>query len=427
MYQTKKNVELQNIKVQNFKSFQNIDLTFGDLNVIIGANASGKSNFVQIFNFLSDIRKHGLDNAISLQGGIEFVRNFKIGANANIIFEIKVRFPRPVFLRYPLRRNMGRIQIKSFTYRFEIKPGKRSGYKIVNDKATLGVQVNLREPGIGQKSFTSQKSFDGELILSNENNRIKLTNNFSENMDVKLRSLDFLFHRDRIPSKSLLLETFEFRYFLEPQVMDFLDEMAIYDFDPKLAKRAVPLRGKVELENDGSNLAVVLKNVLENRDSRRKLSNLLSYLLPFVDSINIEKFADKSILFKLKETYYKNQTLPSSLISDGTINITALILALYFQDNKITFIEEPERNIHPSLMIKIIELMKEASQIGQIMVTTHNPELVRYAGIENIFLVSRDSDGFSNIIRPSEVEEVRDFLKNDMEIGELYIQNLLGD
>jgi len=64
----------------------------------------------------------------------------------------------------------------------------------------------------------------------------------------------------------------------------------------------------------------------------------------------VEKFADKSLLFKLKESYNKKQYLPASLISDGTISITALIIALFFEKRPLTIIEDPERNIHPYLI-----------------------------------------------------------------------------
>ena len=88
-------------------------------------------------------------------------------------------------------------------------------------------------------------------------------------------------------------------------------------------------------------------------------------------------------------------------------------------------IEEPERNIHPYLISKVVNMMKDASQRKQIIVTTHNPEFVRHAGLENILLVSRGEDGFSIITRPADKEEVKTFLKNDIGIDELYIQNLL--
>ena len=46
---------IRRIQVENFKSYRNLDVTLGRLNVLIGANASGKSNFVEIFRFLHDI------------------------------------------------------------------------------------------------------------------------------------------------------------------------------------------------------------------------------------------------------------------------------------------------------------------------------------------------------------------------------------
>ena len=202
--------------------------------------------------------------------------------------------------------------------------------------------------------------------------------------------------------------------------------MIVYDFDPKLAKKAVPLKGKVELENDGSNLAIILKSVIENKEKKRMFSNLVTDLLPFVKSVDTESFADKSILFTLTETYFKNKSLPSSLISDGTINITALIVALYFQQHSLTIFEEPERNIHPSLISKVIAMMNEISSTRQILITTHNPEIVRYAGLENLFTVRRNKEGFSEIIRPLDREEIRTFLENEMEIEELYVQNILS-
>ena len=61
----------------------------------------------------------------------------------------------------------------------------------------------------------------------------------------------------------------------------------------------------------------------------------------------------------------------------------------------------------------------------QIVVTTHNPEFVKCAGLENILLVSRNEAGFSTVSRPADKEEVKTFLKNDIGIEELYIQNLL--
>jgi predicted ATPase len=207
----------------------------------------------------------------------------------------------------------------------------------------------------------------------------------------------------------------------------FFKDISIYDFDPKLPKESTPLTGKTELEPDGRNLAIVLKNILDDEKKSESMFTLMKDLLPFIEGLTVERLADKSLLAGLREVYSGKKFLPASLMSDGTINITALIIALYFEEKPVIAIEEPEKNIHPHLISKIVDMMKDVSErFGkQIIVTTHNPEMVKYAGIENILLVHRDGRGFSKISRPSEKEEVKIFLENEMGIEELYVQNLL--
>jgi predicted ATPase len=71
-------------------------------------------------------------------------------------------------------------------------------------------------------------------------------------------------------------------------------------------------------------------------------------------------------------------------------------------------------------------MMKESSKRKQIMITTHSTEVVKHASIEDLLLLSRDTEGFSVVSRPADKEEVRIFLENEVGIEELYVQNLLG-
>lgn len=89
-------------------------------------------------------------------------------------------------------------------------------------------------------------------------------------------------------------------------------------------------------------------------------------------------------------------------------------------------IEEPERNIHPFLISKVVDMLKEVSANRQIVITTHNPEIVRQVDLAHILLLSKDKEGFSTVSRPGENKEVKIFLENEIGIGDLYIQNLLG-
>jgi predicted ATPase len=202
--------------------------------------------------------------------------------------------------------------------------------------------------------------------------------------------------------------------------------MKVFDFDPWLLKRAVPIMGKTELEKDGSNLAIVIKNILEDPAKKSEFLTLIRDMLPFVDEVAVEKFMDMSLFLKLKEVYSRNKYLPASVVSDGTINIMALIIALYFEKRPVTVIEEPERNIHPYLISRLVEMLKDASRTKQVIVTTHNPEMVKHVHLDDILLVSRDKEGFSRVARPGTKKEIRAFLEHDIGIEDLFIQNLLG-
>src|SRR5260370_1862148 len=84
-------MRLTSVRARNFKSFRDLDIQLDNLNVLIGANASGKSNFVQLFAFVRDIVESGLDNAISIQGGAQYLRNINCEEGANVTIELSVQ------------------------------------------------------------------------------------------------------------------------------------------------------------------------------------------------------------------------------------------------------------------------------------------------------------------------------------------------
>ena len=414
-------MSIKRIEVRNFKSFKELKVDLGKFNVIIGANASGKSNFVHIFEFLRDIVNSGLDNAVSLQGGVEYLRNMNIGSSEDLSIKI---VSDQEFAWLGRRTKAGLMAIKTYQsiYEFTLRFHKRgSGFKIAKDGLTQKCSI-IELEGKGRKIKEKEILGEGEILISRSNGRVKIDLKIPSHIPLKKEDIYPPFLREkRLLEHTLLIET----PFFMPPLEEILSGIAIYDFDPKLPKKATPITGKAELEGDGSNLSIILKNIIENKENRRKLFNLVKDLLPFVDNLDVEKFADKSLLFKLKEAYFDTQYLPASLISDGTINITALVVALYFEKKPFVIIEEPGRNIHPSLISKVVEVMKDASQKKQVVITTHNPEFVRHAGLENILLVSRDENGFSTISRLADKEKIKTFLENEIGIEELYIQNLL--
>lgn len=403
----------RDLQVSNFKSFRYAGIEgLGRFNVVIGANASGKSNFIQMFRFLRDISSHGLSNALSLQGGIDYVRNALLPSTEPLRF--RIAYDANLELK---RGNIG-IRIGKVVYEFALRFMKKGrGYTVAKDVLTKSLE--FFEPPRGNKIG------DGRSSLINQAGKIGYELDLPKGIPLVADDIIPGFLREeRLRDDALLLETpfFEFIHHFE----NFFDRMAVYNFDPRLPKRSASMTGKMDLEEDGSNLALVLKEIISNKETRRKFTNLLKDCLPFVEDLDVEKLGDGSLIFKLRETYAKDSYLPATFVSDGTIQITALIVALYFEAKSLLIIEEPEKNIHPHLITKVVGMMKDASAKKQIIVTTHNPEIVKCAELENILLVSRNREGFSTVSKPGERAEVRAFLNNEVGIEDLFIQNLLG-
>lgn len=426
-------MSITNVKLSNFKSFENVEIDLNDFNVLIGTNASGKSNFVQIFRFLRDLANRNMETAISKQGGLEYLRNVKLGASQKLSIEVtsqkKFKFPIEIGAdKYILAK------IIEVNYKLVIQfTDKKPGYKISKECVKFISDFHDLTPDSNEKVLLLSSASEGEKLgegiisLSNICGKINIT---LKNTEIQIDSEDI------IPKTILnLIESVT----EENPIMSLLDtplaglpvnwnsiftDIAIYDFDPKSSKITTKHTSN-QLKENGENLAFILQHIKNDEEDERKFLNFIQDLLPFVDDINVESFVDESLIFLLKEKYFKKD-LPASHISDGTINIIDLILALYFERERFIIIEEPERNVHPKLLSKIVQMMKESSKSKQITITTHNPEVLKYSSNEDIYFISRDRKGFSTISKPSEIEELKPLL-DEIGIEELYIDDMLGE
>lgn len=413
---------IREISVSNFRSFRELQIEPDNFNIIIGSNASGKSNLIQIFKFLRDIAKYGLNNAISLQGGVEYLRNTNIGAKQpfsfRILYVLEEKREDVIAVKDGLPITFEPYEI---LYDFSLSfPDTGECYEVTRD--LLVITGTFSRPGAEEATNLGM----GRITLARIDGSVVYGIVPPEMLVLQDQELfPQYFQKREIPDRWLIMNLPVPLPGIPPLEWIFRG-MKVFDFDPRLLKRAVPIVGKTELEKDGSNLAIVIKNILEDPVKREEFLGLINEMLPFISEIAVEKFMDMSLFLKLKETYSGNKYLPASMISDGTINILALVIALYFEKRPVTIIEEPERNIHPFLISKLVEMLKDAASKKQIIVTTHNPEMVKHVAVEDILLISRDHDGFSRVIRPGTKKEIQVFLENEIGIEELFIQNILG-
>jgi len=143
-------MQIKNIKVSNFKSFEEVEIELGRFNALIGANASGKSNFINIFQFLKDIVENGLDNAISMQGGVDYIRNINIGASKNLSIELHIDSKdEPIKFGAEKDKELIGISAYEFMYKFSIEfYKKKRGYRIADERLEANCDfVELEKKG----------------------------------------------------------------------------------------------------------------------------------------------------------------------------------------------------------------------------------------------------------------------------------------
>ena len=423
---------IKRISVSNFKSFKHLDVELDNLNVLIGANAAGKSNFLAILMFLRDIARHGLQDAISMQGGVEYLLNTKLGISEPLSVTVVFAPPKDDREGFGLGWFDGeadsslniKVEHYEVIYDFAIAFTEES-FTILQDKMTEKFAVTelmLLDMQAEDNDKIFKVSEKGEFTLSNVDGRLE--HNLIWPDPLPKPDVRHSLRARGLPDKTLILEEYLFSS-IATRLIHHFRTISIYDFDLKAPKKAIPMTGKAQLEEDGGNLAIVLKNILNDKDKKRKFSNLLVYLLDFIDDVRIKEFAGKFLFFTFQEKHTPNHYLPAHLMSEGTINMVALIVALYFEEKSPIIIEEPERSVHPFLIAKVADMLKEISQKKQLIITTHNPEIVKYVGLENLLLLSKNQAGFSTISKPGARAEVKIFLENEIGIDELYVQNLL--
>ena len=424
-------MQIESLFVSNFKSIENIEITFEPLTIFIGANSSGKSNLVSVLRFIAHISCRGLDKAVALQGGIKYLTNANLPNGTPIHIKFKLDVKDDAWRRVTQVKNV-ELTLNKIDYDFEITPNlKGHGYKISYDHLSISYLINDESTSVQSESdiqaqyvisYTRNKT-NTQVVPQHEivGNDCKITKENVFNLDTIKKYFEFRINENR---NELML--FYIAIFLPPTFSES-DFIRIYDFDPRQLKHAAPMMSEKSLAEDGSNIANVLQRLNNTKENRDKLNLILKNILPFIQDIKTESNVDQSIIYKIKDTY-SHKEFYANFQSDGTVSIIAMVIALYFESlSEIIVIEEPERNIHPQLISKLMALMEDVSRNKQIILTTHNSEVLRHTSLKNVRFIKRNEKGVTTVSKPEDSPTVKCFLSNDLGVDELFIQNVLGE
>lgn len=381
---------IEKIRLRNILSFgdKGEEIELQPLNVLIGPNASGKSNFIDVLKLLRALpQDKGLVNYISRNGGIsEWIWK---GKN-NEVAEIDISFEPFIWSdRHDAPYN--RI------YLFEIRFADRfQRIQIEEEKIEC---INLNDPS-QNKNQLFRNIYDPNS-LQRENSIL----NFTRNYKTSEISYGFGFVIDRFSTFTVFsdLRTNRRSSIRKPQVPD-----APNDF----------------LEEDGSNLALVLNDLEHRGDTKDEIVLNLKKFNPRIKDYSIRILGGTVQLFIREEGLEK--PISAMRLSDGTLRYLCLLAILcHPEPPPLICIEEPETGLHPDILPTIGELLIEASKRTQLIVTTHSDILVSsFSEVpEAVLVCEADEDGTH--LNRLDGEKLKGWLKK-YQLGDLWIRGEIG-
>jgi predicted ATPase len=383
---------IKRVKIQNYKSFQDLTVELRPLSVILGPNAAGKSNFLDALYFLSRaISQKNLKEAFEGHRGLP-LESFYYGDegydgnlkknNLKFTIEVDVELSPATIEKVEEIVQAKRKGIDSpglsktiitehlLRYHLTIEALPETGYLRVMDERLCAIKRNGEEK--------KRRAF-----LEREERRIHLR------MEGQAHPV---FHQMGLDHTIVSTALYEPHY---PHITAFRMELAnwyTYYLEPKtLMREEVPLAEIESLGPRGQNLAAFL-NTLKHRHKEdfESLNLSLKCILPTGASIEVEHLKEGRVGLRLSEN---GLWFSARLISEGTLRLIGLLAAIHPR-NPATMVafEEPENGVHPVRLKIISDVLKNAAHSNgkQIILTTHSPVLPACFENSDLFICSKE-------------------------------------
>ena len=375
------------------------------LNVLIGPNGSGKSNFIEAFELLR-VLPEDLSIALAAGGGVkEWLWKGDHPDRAMACIELMLDQVEkeagvwtggagPLSYRFRFGEAGGRLRV------FEewIGPGAPGG----DGEPPFYYWHSHDEPG---GPFIDVR--DG---LSRED-RLRSRPDIASDRSV-LKQLRDPFNYPEI--------TWAGRIF--PQIQTFGE----WSFGRKAEVRQ-PQRADLpedRLLRGASNLAAVV-NQVENWGKWQEFNELLKRFFPRFERLSTWVFGG-TVQLRLHETGF-DTPIPATRISDGTLRFIAMLaLLLSPEPPPLVCIEEPELGLHPDAVALMAEVLAEASERMQLVVTTHSDALVSALTSRPSAIIACERPGDATILRRLDPERLAHWLEDDYGLGDLWRMGALG-
>jgi predicted ATPase len=334
-------LKLISAKIKNFKSLGDVDLNFRDLTILVGANASGKSNCLGALRFLSKLLKDQEFPSLNYMDSI-----LRVGEK-QIFYELTIEDDED---------NNDKIEYKLVLSISENNTLINKEYLLVNEIEVINI-------------------IDGQGIVKDENGENSLPYNFSEGDGLTLADVGKYGNKP-----------------ITKKLASYIKDWKFYDVDPDSVRRHSIMSKFViykylqhderipSLDTDGSEVEDVLQYW-----HRRDKNNFDKVSQELYECLKIKLKLDDVAEPLIKVIEEDGKKIALSNMSDGTLRLIAYFIMLYQSDvPTLIGIEEPERNFHPGILQDIADLIKRLSKRTQVIFTTHSSQLLDCFSTEEI-------------------------------------------
>jgi len=390
-------MKIEALRVKNFKTFKDIKLTnLPAISVFIGANGTGKTTLFDVFGFLRDSLQDNVKVALQKRGGFkEVVTRGETGP-----IEIEIKFRDDVGKTSPL-----------VTYSLTIN--------LENHQPV--VEREILKYRRGQKGkpwhFLDFRKGKGDAITNEENYADKESKEEKEQQQVD--SPDILALKG--------LGQFQ-RFKVANSFRRLIESWHVSDFHIGDARPSQEAGYAEHLSTRGENMPLVAQYLYENHPGIfQHILEVMAERVPGVSKVEATNTDDGRILLKFQDGSFKDPFI-ARYVSDGTIKMFAYLLLLHDpKPHPLLCVEEPENQLYPSLFCGLVEEFRDyADKGGQVMISTHSPDVLNYIELNEIFCLSK-KQGITVINRASENELLVNLSKEGDLPGALWKQGLFSE
>lgn len=381
---------IESLRVENYRALRKVELdNLTPMTVLLGPNGSGKSTIFDVFNFLSECFQFGLRHAWDRRGRGKELKTR--GSSGPIVFELKYR-EQP---KDPI-----------ITYHLAIDEGAK-GPEVVEEwlqwrRGTRGQPFRFLEfrKGVG-------RAVSGELPDAEDQRK-----------DTTLRSADLI----AVNTLGQLAE--------HPRVAalrEFITDWYVSYLSIDSTRNQPEAGPQERLSKGGENLPNVIQYLKEQHLERLEhIFSVLRERIPRLERVEAEPMPDGRLLLQIKDAPFEQPVL-SKFASDGTMKMLAYLAVLYDPEPpRFIGIEEPENFLHPRLLPELAEECRAAAERSQLLITSHSPFLLNAMRAEEVRVLYRDGQGFTQAVRACDIQGIPDFIKAGASLGHLWMEGHFG-